>query len=120
MFKTITTNWRDIVAFLIIGIGITILSGLIDYASTRFGDSTFLRLILPPLVNFLKGFSKFYAAAVSATTLWMLLWPTVNHWANHSFAEVWEQWLTPQHRFLTYIVLVGFALIAAALCFSGQ
>jgi len=115
--KTLHTNWRDITAFILIGLGLAVLGGLIDYVSALFGKSRFILLVLPTISNYLQGFSKFIGASLTATFVWMLLWPTVNSFGNHEFQDGWAA-LTLQQKFATYIALIIAALIAAALCFS--
>jgi len=116
--KTLATNWRDLLAFVLIGIGLAVIGGVIDYAAGRYADSGLARLILPPLANYLQGFSRFMGASITATFLWMMLWPTVNRYGNHSFADGWNA-LSPAARFFTYVGLIGVALIAAAICFAA-
>jgi hypothetical protein len=116
--KTLATNWRDVLAFVIIGVGLAILGGVIDYTAGRYADNGFARLILPPLTNYLQGFSRFVGAIVSATVFWMMLWPTVNKYGNNNFADGWAG-LAPASRFFTYVGLIAVALVAAAICFAA-
>ena len=116
--KTFSTNWRDVLHFIFFGLFLAAASGLVDYVSTRYVDDTFFHLILPPLVNFLKGISRFYGAVFCATFLWMLLWPTVNHFGNHRFRNAWDG-LTAAQQFLTYVGLIAVALLTAAICFAS-
>lgn len=115
--KTLQTNLRDIIAFILIGLGIAILGGLVDYVSALFGSSKFVALVFPTVSNYLQGFSKFIGASITATLLWMLLWPTVNEFGNHTFQEGWKSLTLPQ-QFATYVSLIIAALLAAAICFS--
>lgn len=115
--RTIKTNWRDLVAFFTLGIGLALIGGVIDYAATRYSDSTIAALFLPPLANYLQGFARFAGAAVCATFVWMILWPTVNRWSNHSFQAGWNS-LSATGKFIAYTTLVSVALIAAAICFT--
>lgn len=117
LLKTIATNWRDLLAFVIIGLGISILGGVIDYFSALFSGNKFLLLVLPTISNYLQGFSKFIGASITATFVWMLLWPTINQFGNHSFQEGWDS-LGLRGKFITYVAIIGVALIAAAICFS--
>ena len=117
-FRTLKTNWRDLAAFILLGIGLATAGGVIDYTAGRFADSGIARLILPPLANYLQGFSRFIGASFCATFVWMLLWPTVNHFGNSSFTAGWNA-MTIRGQFFTYIGLIAVALIAAAVCFSA-
>jgi len=117
LLKTIKSNWRDFIAFALIGLGLAMLSGAIDYFSARFGDNTFIRLVLPTLSNYLQGFSRFIGASLTATCLWMLLWPTISQFGAGRFTEGFDS-LGVKGQFICYITLIGVALIAAAICFS--
>jgi hypothetical protein len=117
LLSTLKTNWRDLLAFIIIGLGLACLGGLIDYVSARVLEGGFWHLVLPTISNYLQGFSKFIGASVSATLLWMLLWPTVSSDANENFNEIFKQQSLAE-RMNIYLMLVLGALIAAAICFS--
>ncbi len=114
MIKTIITNWRDIVAFLLIGIGLVILSGVIDYVSGWLG----FKLILPAISNYLQGFSRFVGANLAASVIGVALWPTINRFGNHSFKDGWEA-IPLQGQCLVYIGLFVAESIVAAICFSA-
>jgi hypothetical protein len=116
--KTILANWRDLLVFVLFGLGLAILGGVVDYAASATAESTFARLTLPTLANYLKGFSNFTGASICATLVWMWLWPTVSHWSNDRFAAGWDA-LSDAQRFFTYVALIAVALIAAAICFSA-
>ncbi len=118
VLSTIKSNWRDLIAFAIFGIGLAIAGGLIDYTAGRYADSTIARLILPPLANYLQGFSRFLGASFSATFVWMLLWPTISQYGNEKFSDGWAALTQPQ-KFTAYIAMVLVALIAGAICFSA-
>ena len=115
--KTLQSNWRDLLAFVLLGLGLAMLGGVMDYFSARFGENSFVRLVLPTLSNYLQGFSRFIGASITATFVWMLLWPTVNKFGNDDFAFGFEC-MGVRGKFITYISLVGIALLAAAICFS--
>lgn len=115
--KTLRTNWRDLVAFLVLGLGLSSMGGLTDYYAARFGDNELVRLVTPSISNYLQGFAKFIGACIAASTLWMILWPTVSKFGNHAFEIAWRS-LTSAQQFFTYLGLIGVALIAAAICFS--
>jgi hypothetical protein len=115
--KTLKTNWRDLLAFVVLGMGLASTGGVIDYVSTYFGDNAFLHLVLPSLSNYLQGFSKFVGAAVAASTVYLMTWPTVSEFGNHSFKEAWST-LTIQQKLFTYVGLISVSLVAAAICFS--
>ena len=112
MLTTLRTNWRDIAFFLLIGLGLVVLSGLIDYVSGWLG----FRLILPALSNYLQGFSRFVGANIAASLLGIALWPTVNRFANERFADAWRA-LTIQQHLGIYLGLFAVETIAAAICF---
>ncbi len=114
MLKTIITNWRDIALFLVIGLGLVILSGLIDYVSARLG----FQLILPAISNYLQGFSRFVGAGLAASLLGLVAWPTINRFGNHSFQAGWDA-IPLWGKTITYIALAAACLIAAAICFSA-
>lgn len=118
VLSTIKSNWRDLIAFVIFGIGLAIIGGVIDFAAGRYADNTVARLILPPLANYLQGFSRFLGASFSATFVWMLLWPTISQFGNEKFTDGWAA-LTTVQRFVVYLALIATALIAAAICFSA-
>lgn len=115
--KSLQTNWRDLLFFLLIGLGLAIVGGLIDYVAALFGTGKFVTLVLPTVSNYLQGFSRFVGASLTATFVWMLLWPTVNRFGNDSFNLGWTA-MGLRGQFITYVSLIGVALIAAAICFS--
>lgn len=114
---TLKTNWRDLAAFVVIGLTFACSSGILDWVATYYSESKFASLILPGLANYLKGFANFTGAAVTSTLLWMWAWPTINKFGNYSFSAAWES-LKPEQQFATYIALILGALISAAICFS--
>ena len=115
--KTLRSNWRDLVAFVFIGIGFACVGGILDYVSNWGKDGGFLALVLPTLSNYIQGFSKFIGASLTATFVWMLLWPKVSESANTSFNDTFVS-LPAEKRLIIYLSLVAVALIAAAICFS--
>lgn len=115
--KSLKTNWRDLLAFTVIGLGLASLGGVLDYVSAYFSDNTFVHLVLPTLSNYLQGFSKFIGASLTSTLLFMLLWPTLNTFGNDSFKLGWES-LTVSQKFFTYLGMIAVALLAASICFS--
>lgn len=114
---SIKNNARDLLAFFIVGLGISALGAVLDWVGTYNGDNKFISLTVPALAVYLQGFSRFIGASLTATLFWMLLWPTVDRFGNHSFSEAWES-LSLQQKFLTYVGLVSVALLAASNCFS--
>lgn len=117
IISTIKSNWRDLVAFVLIGLGFACLGGVLDYLTTWVGKEGFFALVLPTISNYIQGFSKFIGASLSATFMWMLLWPKVSTSANTSFNDTFVN-LPAEKRLVIYLSLVGVALIAAAICFS--
>lgn len=117
ILHTLATNWRDLLAFAVIGLGLASSSGVLDYVSTYYGNNTFLSLVLPSVSNYLQGFSKFVGAGVCASILWMATWPTVSKFGNHFFEDGWGS-LTIQQQFFTYVGLIATALIAGSICFA--
>ena len=119
IWHTILTNGRDLILFAVIGVGLSMVGGLIDYVSNLFDNSRFFALVLPTLSNYLQGFSKFIGASLCATLVFMVLWPTLAHFGNHSFQDGWDT-LSVKERFFTYVGTIMVALLAAALCFSTR
>ncbi len=117
IIKTLKSNWRDLVAFVLIGLGFACVGGILDYVSNWGKDGGFLALVLPTLSNYIQGFSKFIGASLTATFVWMLLWPKVSNSANTTFNDTFET-LSAEKRLVIYLALVAVALIAAAICFS--
>ena len=118
IITTIKANARDLLAFVLIGLGIASLGGCIDYLAVRALDGGFLALVLPTISNYLQGFSRFIGASLTATFLWMLLWPTVSSHANKDFNADFKA-LGFHHKLAVYLALVIGALIAAAICFAA-
>lgn len=114
---TIRSNARDIFFFLVLGIGLTAVSGLIDYVAELFGENRFVHLVLPSVSLYLQGFAKFVGASLSATMVFMFLWPTISHFGNFSFGEGWQS-LSTREKFLVYLGMVSVALLAASNCFK--
>lgn len=119
IWHTIRTNGRDLLIFAIMGLGLAVFGGVVDYVAQFFGGNRFLALALPTLSNYAQGFSRFIGSSLCATLVFMILWPTVAHFGNHSFKEGWDS-LTVRERFFTYIGTIMVALIAAAHCFSSR
>lgn len=118
VWHTLKTNCRDVFFFIILGLGLAVAGGVIDYVARLFGDSRFMSLVLPTVSNYLQGFSRFMGASICATFIWMLLWHTVNHYGNQKFAESWGN-LSEEKKFFTYVGLICVALIGACICFSA-
>lgn len=117
VITTIKANWRDLVAFLLVGLGFASVGGVLDYISNWGDDGGFLALVLPTISNYIQGFSKFVGASLTATLLWMLFWPKVSSTENESFDSQFEG-LNPAQKVAVYLSLIIGALIAAAICFS--
>jgi len=117
LWHTIQTNYRDLGLFVLGGLGLTIIGGLIDYVSQFFGDSTFVRLVFPALSNYFQGFAKFLGSGICATVVFMFLWRTIGHFGNHSFQEGWDD-LSRKEKFYVYVGTAMCALIAASNCFA--
>ena len=115
--STIRANWRDILAFILIGLGFACVGGMLDYIAAWGADGGFLALVIPTVSNYIQGFSRFIGASITATLLWMLLWPRVSSSANKSFDETFKT-LMPQEQLWIYHVLILGGLIAAAICFA--
>jgi ABC-type phosphate transport system permease subunit len=115
MMNTLKTNWRDIVLFLVVGLGFAFLTDWLIAVSTSSGLSTSIASAL----NFLSGFSKFVGATLAATFLGLISWPTFNKFANDdfSFQKGWDA-LGDKGKFITVVaVLMGYAVVAA-ICFA--
>ena len=117
IISTIKANLRDIVAFVLIGLGFACMGGVLDYFAAKGAHGGFLALVLPTISNYVQGFSKFIGASITATLLWMLLWPKVSHTLNLTFDEAFDK-LEPKEKVNIYIALISVGLIAAAICFS--
>lgn len=115
--STLKANWRDLLAFFVVGLGLACIGGVLDYFSNRVLAGGFWQLVLPTVSNYLQGFSKFIGASVTATVFWMLLWPHVSTDANASFNTTFRA-MDPEKRMVVYLVLILGALIAASNCFS--
>jgi len=117
IISTIKANWRDILAFILVGLGIACIGGVLDYIAAWGADGGFLALVIPTISNYIQGFSRFIGASITATLLWMLLWPRVSSTANKSFNTAFEA-LPANHQLVVYLALIIGGLIAAAICFS--
>lgn len=118
IITTIKANLRDLVAFVLIGLGFACIGGLLDYVAAWGADKGFLALVIPTISNYIQGFSRFIGASLTATFVWMLLWPLVSSTANIKFDETFKS-LPATHQLAVYLTLILGALIAAAICFSA-
>ncbi len=118
IISTIKVNARDILAFVLVGLGIACLGGILDYFAAKTLDGGFFALVLPTVSNYLQGFSRFIGASLTATLLWMLLWPKVSSTLNGSFDEIFEA-MPAVHKLILYVALILGGLISAAICFSA-
>ncbi len=112
-FRTIATNWRTIVMFVIFGLGLAFLSDFVVNWSTRKGDVTGLATVS----NYLQGFSRYVGANAAAALLGIVAWPTINKFGNSRFQEGWDS-LGLQGQTIVYIALMATEGICAAICFS--
>ena len=115
--KTLKANWRDLLAFIIVGLGLAAIGGVLDYFSNRVLAGGFWHLLLPSIANYVQGFSKFIGASITATVFWMFLWPHVSADANANFNETFKA-MTPENRLTVYLCLMLGALLAASHCFA--
>jgi hypothetical protein len=116
-FGTIRANWRDLLAFVLVGLGFACVGGVLDYLAAWGKDGGFLALVIPTISNYIQGFSRFIGASITATLLWMLLWPRVSSTANKSFDTAFDA-LPANHQLAVYLALILGGLIAAAICFA--
>lgn len=115
--KTLKANWRDLLAFFVVGLGLACIGGTLDYFSNRVLAGGFWHLFLPTVSNYLQGFSKFIGASVTATIFWMFLWPHVSSDANTSFNDTFKL-MSAEKRLVVYLALIIGALLASSNCFS--
>ena len=118
IISTIKANARDLLAFLLIGLGFATLGGVLDYVAAWGADGGFLALVIPTISNYIQGFSRFIGASLTATFMWMLLWPLVSSTANESFDSTFKALTAPQ-KLGVYLGLISVALVAAAICFAN-
>jgi ABC-type siderophore export system fused ATPase/permease subunit len=114
MFQTLKTNWRDIVLFLLIGIGFAILADFLVYWASRTGNS----LGVASLLNYLQGFSRFVGANLAAALLGVIVWPTLNRFGNQKFSHAWQT-LPPGDQLKVYVSVLLLQGIMAAICFAA-
>jgi hypothetical protein len=114
MLQTLKTNWRDILAFLVIGVGFAVLADLVIYWATKSGNT----LGLASLINYLQGFSRYVAAHLAAAMLGVVLWPTINRFGNDSFSAGWKA-LDIETKTKIYIGFFWVEGLIAAICFLG-
>ena len=117
MWNTLKTNWRDLLAFLGIGIAFSVLADLVINLTVRFGGT------LPGLAHFtnlLQGFATFVGANLCAWLIGVgVAWPTINRWSHDqaSFNDAWEKMIPPERLWVFVVIAIG-ELVAAALCFK--
>lgn len=117
--KSLKTNWRDILAFLLLGVGLAAVGGTVDYVNARYGAlNEWSALMLPSLSNYFQGFSKFVGAVVTASIFYMFTWPAINKFSNAGFATAWRN-LDSEKKLYVYVALMAVALLAASICFSS-
>lgn len=108
-------NWREIVLFLIIGLGFSVIADLLISLSAGAGWAVGS---VATVTNYLQGFSRFIAVCLCATFLGMTLWPTVARFAEVNFKQVYDNAFTPKEKIVTFIAVVSVLLITAAICFN--
>lgn len=114
MFHTLKTNWRDLVLFFVVGLGLALAAAFVDYGAARFGLGSWA----PVIANYFKGFALFVAANFAAIFLGLLAWPTINRFGNESFQLGWEQFSLKEKTLIYMGVLFAEGLVAA-ICFAG-
>lgn len=113
--KTILTNWKDILAFLAIAVLFAVLADVVTKLSVSGADVPGLA----NLVGTLRGFSNFVGANLAAWLIGIAIaWPTLNRYGNEHFSKGWEA-LNEEKKFLVFVFVAVFELIAAAICFSA-
>jgi hypothetical protein len=114
MLKTLRTNWRDIVLFLVVGLGLALAAAFVDYLSTRFGLGSWAAVI----ANYFKGFSMFVGANFAAIFFGLCAWPTINNFGNTEFHVGWGEFNRKEKTIVYMAVLFAEGLVAA-ICFAG-
>jgi hypothetical protein len=113
--KTLLTNWKDILVFLVIYLAFALLADIVARLSVSGSDVPGLA----NLVGALRGFSNFVGANLCAWMIGIAIgWPTLNRYSNDGFATGWAA-LDERAKFLTFVFVATFELIAAAICFSA-
>lgn len=120
MFQLLRSNFRDILAFLVISIICCVLLDLLtDWSvSQDLAGRSIPGLAL--FISLLLGFSRFAAANLCAWLLGVAVgWPTINRWGSNqdTFLHAWNSLHTGQ-RLNLFIAVAGIELLAAAIIFA--
>jgi hypothetical protein len=113
--KRIADNWRELAAFLVIGLGFSVTA---DFLVGVTAGAGWAMNSIATLTNYLQGFSRFTAVCLCASVLGMTFWPTVARFAEVNFKKVYLEDFTPKEKILVFMGVVAVFLIAAALCFT--
>lgn len=114
IIKTLRTNWRDLVAALVIIIGLAFLADVAERKSITDDGYVWLANVS----GVLRGLSNFAGANLSGWFILAVAWPRVNRFGNEGFNDEWDTRLTSNQKFNVYLAIAVAELIAASICFS--
>jgi len=112
MIKTLKTNWRELVALLVVAGGVLWLNSQLDWIGGYFGDPG----KFAHFSNFLIGFAKFCAANFCGAA-GVLFWPSINKVGNETFPTGWAAY-SAKEKTTVYIAFTIAQAIIGALCFA--
>lgn len=120
LLKTLRSNLRDIVAFLLLSIAFCMAQDLLTQWSAKqdLADKSIPGLAV--FISLMVGFSRFAAANLCAWLFGMAVaWPLINKWGNDqwNFSSGWDS-LGMRGRFITFCALASVEILTAAICFS--
>lgn len=114
LLKTLYSNWRDILTFLLIIIPCSFMADWIEQHTLLDSGNTWLN----NTVFVFRGTSKLATVSLAAFIMLSVAWPMVNKFNNDHFREAWQN-LPQWGRFSTFVGLSIAYLIASAMCFAG-
>lgn len=113
ILNTLKTNYRDIIAGLVLTLGLAFLADALERMATTNDGHVWLANV----VTSLRGLAAFGGANLAAFIMIAVAWPTLNKYSNDSFLHGWNS-LSPPQRFAAFIAIAMCYLISAALCFA--
>lgn len=114
VLKTLHTNWRDIVAFVVVILACSFIADAIESFAVLDSGQTWLT---NTVVAF-RGLARFGCANLTAFGFIVVAWPTLNRFSNDSFSKAWTS-LPEWGKFTTFVGVCAVYLIAASVCFSS-
>lgn len=115
IISTLKSNWRDIVA----GIVITIVAAIAADVVTNMSIKQNGLIWLANVATVLQGAARFFAANMIAFLCFAVAWPTVNSFSNNNFVTVWKTNFSDKERLLVVIAIACVYVVSASIALGA-